>query len=119
MRPIVAALLLFAFAPGLAFADEAISTAPANQSPPPAAAVAPLREVESGDVDGRPRVRLGPCGPEAVAADGKTGTTPHGYVEGGIGTNGYRHIGAGVCKPLANGGAIAVSVSQSQVQDRR
>ena len=119
MRPIVAALLLFACAPGLAFADEAISTAPANQSPPPAAAVSPLQEAEAGAPDGRPGVRLGPCGPEAVAADGKTETKPHGYIEGGVGTHGYRHIGAGVCKPLANGGAIAVSVSQSQVQDRR
>lgn len=64
-------------------------------------------------------VTVGPCGPEAVTDDGKTETRPHGYVEAGVGTGGYRHIAAGVCKPLANGGAIAVSVSESQMHGRQ
>jgi hypothetical protein len=119
MRLIVAALLVFALAPGLVLADEAIPTAPTNQSPPTAAPVSPLQEAEAGAPDGGSGVRPGPCGPEAATADGKTATKPHGYVEGGVGSNGYRHIGAGLCKPLANGGAIAVSVGESQAQGRR
>jgi hypothetical protein len=62
---------------------------------------------------------LGPCGPEAVAADGSAETKAHGYAEVGVGTGGYRHVAAGFCKPFKNGGAVAVSVSQSQVDDRR
>jgi hypothetical protein len=119
MRPVVALLLALMLAPGSALADEAIATAPAKQSPPVAAPVAPLQEAEAGAPDGGPRVRMGPCGPQALTADGKTETKAHGYVEAGVGTSGYRHIAAGLCKPLANGGAIAVSVSQSQAQGRR
>lgn len=119
MRPIVIALLAFALAPGLALADEAIPTAPAKQSPPAAAPVSPLQEADADAPDGASRVRMGPCGPQAVSADGKTETKAHGYVEAGIGTNGYRHVAAGVCKPLGDNGAIAVSVSQTQAQGRR
>jgi hypothetical protein len=119
LHPIVVALLVLALAPGLSRADEAMPTAPAHQSPPAAAGVSPLQEADVDAPDGGSGVRLGPCGPEAVAADGKTETKAHGYIEGGVGTNGYRHIAAGLCKPLANGGAIAVSVSQSQAQGRR
>ena len=119
MRPIVAALLALVLAPGSALADEAIGTAPAKQAPPAAAPVAPLQEAEADASDGGHRVRMGPCGPQAVTADGKTETKAHGYVEAGVGTGGYRHVAAGVCKPLANGGAVAVSVSQSQAQGGR
>ena len=120
MRFIAAGLLALTLAPGLAFADEAISTAPvAGQSQPAPAPVAPLRAMDSdGSGDGS-GVRMGPCGPQAVSADGKTDNRAHGFVEGGIGTSGYRHVAAGVCKPLANGGAIAVSVSDTQAQGRR
>lgn len=119
MRSIVVATLALLLAPGSALADEAIHTAPATQSLPTASPVSPLDEVNAAGGDDRPGVRLGPCGPEKVAADGATETKAHGFVEAGVGTGGYRHIAAGACKPLADGGAIAVSVSQSQMQGRR
>jgi len=119
MRSIVAATLALLLAPSLALADEAIHTAPATQTLPAAAPVTPLDEASGVGGDDGSGVRMGPCGPEKVADDGKTETKAHGFVEAGVGTGGYRHIAAGVCKPLANGGAIAVSVSQSQLQGRR
>ena len=119
MRPIIAATLALMFAPGFALADETIHTAPATQSLPAAAPVTPLDGVGAAAGADGSGVRMGPCGPEKVTQDGKTDTRAHGYVEAGVGTRGYRHIGAGACKPLANGGAIAVSVSQSQLQGRR
>jgi hypothetical protein len=119
MRSIVAATLALLFAPGFALADETIHTAPATQSLPAAAAVTPLDDVGAASGDDGSGVRMGPCGPEKVTDDGKIETKAHGFVEAGVGTQGYRHIAAGVCKPLANGGAIAVSVSQSQLQGRR
>jgi hypothetical protein len=119
MRFVAAALLSLLLTPGLALAGETIATAPGTGSPPAAAAVSPLVEANADGPDGAPGVRMGPCGPQAVAADGKTDTRAHGFVEAGVGTSGYRHIAAGVCKPLANGGAIAVSVSDSQAHGRR
>jgi hypothetical protein len=120
MRFIVASLLALTLAPGLALADEAISTAPVvGQSQPAPAPVAPLRAVDADGSDEGSGVRMGPCGPQAVTADGKTDNRAHGFVEGGIGTSGYRHVAAGVCKPLANGGAVAVSVGDTQLQGRR
>jgi hypothetical protein len=118
MRLIVPAMIALALTPGWALADEAIATAPARQSLPAAAPVSPLQDFDTAPDDGTSS-RLGPCGPQTVSADGKADTKPHGYVEAGVGTGGYRHIAAGVCKPLANGGAIAVSVGQTQFQGRR
>ena len=120
MRFIVASLLALTLAPGLAFADEAISTAPAvGQSQPAPAPVAPLRATDADGNDDGSHVQMGPCGPQAVSADGKTDNRAHGFVEGGIGTSGYRHVAGGVCKPLANGGSVSVSVSDTQLQGRR
>jgi hypothetical protein len=119
MRLIFPATLALMLAPGFALADEAIHTAPATQSLPATSPVSPLDETGVAAGDDGSGVRMGPCGPEKVADDGKTETKAHGFVEAGVGTGGYRHIAAGVCKPLANGGAIAVSVSQSQLQGRR
>jgi hypothetical protein len=118
MRSIVAALTLV-LAPSCALADGAIATAPAAQSLPAAAPAAPLDEASADAPGDGSSVRMGPCGPQAVAADGKADTRAHGFVEAGVGTSGYRHIAAGVCKPLGDNGAIAVSVSQSQIQGRR
>jgi hypothetical protein len=119
MRSIAAALLSFLLTPSLALAGETIATAPGTGSPPAAAPVSPLVEADAQGPDGAAGVRMGPCGPQAVSADGKADTRAHGFVEGGVGTGGYRHIAGGVCKPLANGGAIAVSVSESQANGRR
>jgi len=120
MRFIASALLALALTPGAALAGEAISTASASQAPQPAAApVAPLDNVTTDAADGPGAVQMGPCGPQTIGANGAPDLRPHGYVEAGVGTQGYRHIAAGVCKPLANGGAVAVSVSDSQWQGRR
>ena len=117
MRSILALALMFT--PGLALAGEVVATSPATQSPPAAAPVSPLRVADAADPNGDGRVVAGPCGPEAVSADGRVATNPHGFVDAGVGTSGYRHIAAGVCKPLANGGAVSVSVSDTQGQGRR
>jgi hypothetical protein len=111
--------LCLALAPGLAFADGPIATAPAAQAQPAPAPVAPLHLTDADDGGDGSHVRMGPCGPQAIGADGKIDNRAHGFVEGGVGTSGYRHVAAGVCKPLANGGAVAVSVSDTQLQGRR
>jgi hypothetical protein len=120
MRFIVASLSALILAPGVAFADEAISTSPSvGQAQPAPAPVAPLHVASDDGNDDATMVRMGPCGPQAVGADGKTDNRAHGFIEGGVGTSGYRHIAGGVCKPLANGGSVAVSVSDTQLQGRR
>jgi len=111
-------VLALIFAPSLALAGEVISTAPTAQPAPAAAPVAQLRVADDGDPNGDGRVAMGPCGPEAVGDDGKLATKAHGYVEAGVGTSGYRHLAGGVCKPLANGGAVSVSVSETQGRGR-
>ena len=118
MRSLHAVVLALLLAPGAALADEVISTAPTAQSPPAAAPVTPLRVTDADTPDGS-RVQIGPCGPEKVDDNGKVATDPHGFVEAGVGTSGYRHIAGGVCKPLASGGAVSVSVSETQGQGRR
>jgi hypothetical protein len=118
MRSHVAALM-FLLAPGSALADGPMTTATPAPSLPAAAPAAPLNEADAGAPGDGSSVRMGPCGPQAVAPDGKTDTRAHGYVEAGVGTSGYRHIAAGVCKPIGENGAIAVSVGQTQVQGRR
>ena len=108
---IAAALCLAA---GAAWADGPVTTSssaaqapPQPQGPPP-----PLAGVtDSAAPQG---VAMGPCGPERVKPDGKLDTAPHGVVEAGIGTHGYRHLAGAVCQPIGQNGAIAVSASQSQ-----
>ena len=114
----VAAFLAFALVPAFAIADETIATAPAKQSLPAAAPVSPLTAEDDSDVSDGQHMAMGPCGPEAVGDDGKLATNAHGYVEAGVGTSGYRHLAGGVCKPLANGGAVSVSVSETQGRGR-
>lgn len=120
MRALVASLLLISAAPALAVAAETIPTAPANAQVPVAAPAPPLADAPDEDAGADPVVRrAGPCGPQAVKPDGEVETKAHGYVEGGIGAGGYRHVGAGFCKPFKNGGAVAVSVSETRFDDRR
>jgi hypothetical protein len=59
---------------------------------------------------------MGPCGPERVKPDGKLDTAPHGEIEAGIGTHGYRHLAGTVCQPLGQNGAVQVSAGVSQAQ---
>ena len=110
---IAAALSLAAAA---AWADGPVSTtSSADQNPPqPQAAAPPL--ADHGDGSATQRVAMGPCGPERVKADGKLDTAPHGEVEAGIGTRGYRHLAGTVCQPIGQNGAVQVSASTSQAQ---
>jgi hypothetical protein len=57
---------------------------------------------------------MGPCGPEKVRPDGKLDTAPHGEVEVGVGTRGYRHVAAAVCQPIGQDAAVTVSASETQ-----
>jgi hypothetical protein len=88
-------------------ASSAREPAPQPQSdPPPLAGVA--------DSAAPQRVAMGPCGPERVKPDGKLDTAPHGVVEAGVGTHGYRHLAGAICQPIGQNAAIAVSASQTQ-----
>ena len=109
-------ILALVLVPAGAFADETVATAPARQSLPAAAPVAPLTAEDADDAGDGSAVVMGPCGPEGVAADGSVATKAHGFAEAGVGTQGYRHIAGGFCKPFKNGGAISVSVSQTQAK---
>jgi hypothetical protein len=115
MRLIVVAAA-FSLAAASAWADGPVTTASgADQVPPqPQAAAPPLPGVS----DGAPgqRVAMGPCGPERVKPDGKLDTAPHGEIEAGIGTHGYRHLAGAVCQPIGQNASVAVSASVSQAQ---
>jgi hypothetical protein len=55
---------------------------------------------------------IGACGvtrPEGERADNRT----HGTVEVGVGTGGYRHVRAHVCKPIGQNGEISVDVEHT------
>ena len=116
MRTILPALLALVLSPTAAHADGPISTAPASQAPPAGSPAPPLQASGDQDADAGSAVRMGPCGPQRVGADGVPETKPHGYAEVGVGTRGYRHVALGVCKPLRDGGAVAISVSQTEAQ---
>ena len=98
---------------GPALADPPIATgrgdapAQASQSPPPL-------DAQGQPGDDAPPVRLGPCGPQAIGADGKPDNRAHGEVDVGVGTNGYRHVALHACKPIGDAGAVAISVGQTQ-----
>jgi hypothetical protein len=115
MRLFVIAAAL-SLAAGAAWADGPVTTASnAEQAPPqPQSAPPPLAGVT--DSAAPPRVAMGPCGPERVKSDGKLDTAPHGEVEAGIGTHGYRHLAGAVCQPVGQNAAVAVSASVSQAQ---
>lgn len=118
MRTISPLILLSAlFLAGPALADGPISTAPGagSAAPQPATPPAPLPLSDGGFADG-PQVAMGPCGPEKVGPDGKLDTAPHGEIEAGVGTQGYRHVAAAVCQPIGQNAAVAVSASETQGQ---
>ena len=115
MRAIAFGAAVVLFLAGPALADGPIATAattgpgaPQPPSPPP-----PLPPPGAPSAEDQP-VAMGPCGPEKVKPDGRLETTPHGEVEAGVGTNGYRQLAGAVCQPIGQNGAVAVSVSQTQ-----
>jgi hypothetical protein len=102
---------------GPVLAQAPISTAPASgpAAPQPTAAPLPLPPEDADDETPQgPQIALGPCGPEKVKADGTLETKPHGEVDAGVGTGGYRRIAGAVCQPLGQTGAVAVSISDTQ-----
>ena len=62
---------------------------------------------------------MGPCGPEKVKPDGQLDTAPHGEVDAGVGSNGYRSLAGAVCQPIGQDGYVAASVSEAQGNNRR
>lgn len=99
---------------GPALAQGPIATAgSAPTAPQPTAPPAPLPTEETALPEG-PQMAMGPCGPEKVRPDGKLETKPHGEIEAGVGTGGYRHIAGALCQPLGQGSAVAVGISDTQ-----
>jgi hypothetical protein len=114
MRTAALALALTFSLAGVAAADEAIPTAASG----PAPRSGPVADVDDPDApplrDVSDEPAMGPCGPTRRTADGKPDLSPHGQVEVGVGTGGYRHIGGVVCKPLSANSAVTIAVSQTQ-----
>ena len=111
---IAAALLAGSALPGAALADGPIATAGAGPAAPqPTTPPPPLSSGDDAAHQG-PLMAMGPCGPEKVKADGSLATTPHGEIEVGAGTHGYREIAGSVCQPIGQDGAVALSIGQAQ-----
>lgn len=108
-----AALGLLLSAPALAQAP--IATASAGPAAPQPTAAPPPLPAAGTTFDQGPPMAMGPCGPEKIKPDGHLDTAPHGEVDAGVGTNGYREIGGSVCKPIGqDGGFVAVSAGEVQ-----
>lgn len=114
MRAIVsvAAVLLLA-GPALAQGPIATAGGSASTAPEPAPPPPPLPTAGAPPPPGPP-VAMGPCGPEKVKPDGRLETAPHGELEAGVGTGGYRHVAGLVCQPIGQDGAAAVGGSYTQ-----
>jgi hypothetical protein len=119
MRGCVLSAVLLSLAATSAWSQETVTTASAADAHPPGpqAAPNPLDDTVGRETTHNTEIVAGPCGPTVVNSDdpdAKPDTRPHGEVTVGVGTGGYREIGGYVCKPLANGGAVAIGVSQMQ-----
>jgi hypothetical protein len=118
MRRLTVATLAWLWAVAPALADAPIATSnPAQAAPPASTAVAPPLAGSEGVAGDDQAIAIGPCGPTRARADGSPDHAAHGAVEVGVGTNGYRHVAATVCKPIGDGGAISVSVGDGQYGD--
>jgi hypothetical protein len=115
MRRLTLAAMLCACAALPAWADGPMATTSTAQqsAPQPQTAPPPLPPQKSAASQGDD-VAMGPCGPEKVRANGKLDTAPHGEVEAGVGTHGYRHLGGAICQPIGQNAAVTVSVSETQ-----
>ena len=112
---------------GLAWGQEAITTAGGTGAAPTAAGGAqPLTLGAHQAFDDRGAPPLSPCaalglgpGPDlddpppspGAAIDHKV----HGEVFGGVGTHGYREGGAALCAPIGDHAAVAVSVDAARI----
>ena len=114
-----------ASAPLTALAQEAIPTATrgADGGAPtigwPDTAEAPMRL--SDHVDGGPGFLrpTGPCGGPRYTASGKLDKSAHGEVWAGVGTHGYREIGAATCLPIGDNSAVTIAVDVGHIGGRR
>ncbi len=119
--------LAFAALAGAVQAQEVVTTA--RSAPPPALAAAPA----PADADNKPAdltqvVLVGPCTPgaEEIAREAreqgatvKVDHAMHGQVSAGIGTGGYRHVDATVCKPIGDKSSVTVSIGDTRMNHRR
>ena len=122
MRVSIPALLAVVALSGPAWAtDGPVATAGAAPGAPTPAAAAPpaIAPDATWAEEDVPTVVPGPCGPTAIGPDGRIDTRPHGEIDVGVGTDGYRHIRVSACKPLGQTGAIAVSISRTEADWRR
>jgi hypothetical protein len=117
MRLFLIAAAALNLAGAAAWADGPIATTSgAEASPPqPQTAAPPLNADPAGGAAPQ-RMAMGPCGPERVKPDGKLDTGPHGVIEAGVGTHGYRHLAGAVCQPIGQNAAVSVSASVSRAQ---
>jgi hypothetical protein len=122
--PCLAALTLLAGQ--AAWAQEAIPTA-ANTGrgapPAPATGARPtLLADRDSEHDDRGPVPVGPCG-KPYKDDGKGGLKQDknigGEVWAGVGTHGYRDVGAAVCIPAGKNSAVSIAIDRSQINWRR
>jgi hypothetical protein len=110
------AALLFLASPALADGPVATAGGSGPAAPLPTTAPPPLPTAVTEAPEG-PQIAMGPCGPETVKPDGKLETKPHGEVEAGVGTSGYRHVAGIVCQPIGQNGAVTVGVSDTHIDD--
>ena len=118
---------LAATAAATASAQEVVTT---SRSAPPSAiqaAGAPAAD-DTGAADMQQVVHVGPCTPhaeeikaEALAQGARIepDRAMHGQVTAGIGTGGYRHADATVCKPIGANSSLTVHLSDTQGGDHR
>ena len=119
MRAMAFAAAAALFLAGPALADGPMTTAPAAgpAAPQPTTPSPPLPSAVADPAQSQ-LIAMGPCGPEKVKPDGTLETKPHGKVEVGVGTGGYRHAAVTVCQPIGQNGAVAVGVSETQADGR-
>src|SRR6185437_16312003 len=108
----VAAMLVLA-GPALAQGPIATAGGGAATAPQPTTPAPSLPTAVAEPPDGQ-QIALGPCGPEKVKPNGQLETRPHGEIEAGVGTGGYRHVAGAICQPIGQNGVVAASVSATQ-----
>lgn len=115
MRAMAFATAAALFLAGPALADGPIATAPAAgaSAPQPTAPSPELPRPGEAPPQG-PQMAMGPCGPEKVKPDGSLEKAPHGEIEGGVGTRGYREVAGSICQPVGKDGFVAVSAGETQ-----
>ena len=114
--PLLAALCLSCLA-APALADGPITTSNPAQLPAPmqVGVSPPLMRVDGLDsFDASPAPTPRSCAPAASTPGGQLDTAPHGEVDVGVGTDGYRHLSGAACKPLGDTGSLAISIGTTQ-----